>query len=327
MFSTSIALFLGAAAVMAQEDTDAVEPCGGRCVANHHCLTEANGACEVGAGGGACTCKNCSAIIITKDSKNDCSKVGQCTYTTQCDDEYNNDDCKCVDGPANLTDKSEGYASKLTGVECDERHGYVTDLDAESEKGEPSKTTCVPQCGDFTDQDSCNKKPGCYAKDASNTYGTVECETTCKSYDQFGKAVSVNKTVCNTFAYGCQWVKGGEYSGGAGECKYVGGECTAKNATDDKCTESYKTMCQGGKCTCDTGYEPVGDFCAGTEGASCKDNSHCSGDNVCYKSVCGPVTTETGDGVKAPAQSYVEPASGAAPTSLVVLFVALFCSA
>jgi len=301
MFSTPLALFLGAVAVQQDSTADAAV-------------------------------QNCSNIYINNtESKNSCLNVSQCTYTTKCDEQYGMEhaDCKCVDGAVELTAKEGGaYNGKLTGEECEACHGYAADLDAKNEDGEPSKKTCVARCEEFTDENICNKKPGCFFEREVDQYSTAgepgECKTTCELYNEDGKDVVVNKTVCNTLAHGCQWVKVGDYN--AGECQFVAGECAAKNATDDKCTELYKTMCLGGKCACDTGYDLADGVCKGGENAACMDNSHCSGDNVCHESVCEPKTVETGAGTQT--QNFVESTySSAAPTSLVVLFVALFCSA
>lgn len=305
MFSTSLALFLGAAAVAAQQ--------------------------------------NCSAIIVTNETtKQDCLDAGECTYTKKCDDEYGmpSSGCLCVDGRVNLTKDAYGVLSPAV---CENCHGYVADLEAKDAMNMSSKTTCVARCEDFTGKESCNAKLGCNFKEDPQQYGEGKCETNCKSYDADGAIVKVDEEKCSGFPLGCHWKKdpNSQYNT-EGKCEYV---------AEDKCTShadcqgnDLYSQCTGevGKkeCTCLDDYVSENGVCKGKKDAACTNTNGCSGDNVCYKDTKGNkcalgkeectgtcaelyVASETGS-----TQNFVESSySSAAPTSLVVLFVALFCSA
>jgi len=301
MFSTPLALFLGAAA--AQPDV---------------------------------VVEDCTAINITKETKNECWKVGQCTYTTQCDNAYASDDkCMCVDGRVNLTTDAYGVLSPAV---CENCHGYVADLEAKDAMNMSSKTTCVARCEDFTGEESCNAKLGCYFKKDPQQYGEGKCETTCKSNDGEG----LLEDACSKSAYGCRWIPdtNSQYQN-KGECKFVAGD---KCTSDEDCAsvDSY-SQCTGkvGKkeCTCQDKYVSDNGVCKGEIDAACTHTNGCSGDNVCYKSdnsECVSGDEECAGTCKKPyvasgagsTQNFVESSySSAAPTSIVVLFVALFCSA
>lgn len=309
MFSTSLALFLGAvmsdAAVVVAEN--AVAP-------------------------------NCSAIIVTNETtKQDCLKAGECTYAGECSSYLDGENCKCVDGRVKLN-ATEGYGGKLTGEECEKCHGYVADLEVKDAMNKSSKTTCVAKCEDFTEKEACSAKLGCYFKEDPLQYGKGKCETTCKSNDGEG----LLEDACSKSAYGCRWIPdtNSQYQN-KGECKFVAGD---KCASDEDCAsvDSY-SQCTGkvGKkeCTCQDKYVSDNGVCKGEIDAACTHTNGCSGDNVCYKSdnsECVSGDEECAGTCKKPyvasgagsTQNFVESSySSAAPTSLVVLFVALFCSA